>query len=312
LEPQKPEAEQPKDAGSTPMPNSSPLPCDEIWALLPAFAIGATDESEEALIKASLADCPGAAEELAEHMKMAEAMLYSAPPLMAPAQLEHTLRAALTPIPASNTPQPQIGFWERFVTSLQAWLRPPARLANVLALLLLLLLNITWLVQNSELRRQQLLLAAENAELRQQQMELTEQLNEQIDAQYYLTAKVDRQSEAMLLLASESVQRLELAAAQENSPAHASVVWSPEADIAVLYAESFPPLPEDKAYQLWLRKGESREDGGVFTVADDGTGIYIFETSDNLDQFDALGITDEPAGGSPEPTGEAVVRFRRQ
>jgi anti-sigma-K factor RskA len=97
-------------------------------------------------------------------------------------------------------------------------------------------------------------------------------------------------------------------AVEEGSEAIAQVAWLDAANTAVLRAEGFPPLEEGEAYQLWLIRGDQRTSGGLFTVDEYGCGTLIFHPTESLEDFDGMGITPEPASGSPGPTAPPVVR----
>jgi hypothetical protein len=120
-----------------------------------------------------------------------------------------------------------------------------------------------------------------------------------------ITQLLTRQDEVLAALGSSQAQRVELASA--DSSVYASVLWSPETDVALLRTASFPELASDRVYQLWLIRGDERLSGGLFSVDEQGVGTLIFEPGQPLDQFDAVGITAEPAGGSPAPTSNPVV-----
>lgn len=251
--------------------------CAELEALLPAYALGATDPEEAAMVRAALADCPQAAQKLAEYEALAESLLYSAPPQRLPPHLATRIQAAIAqPAPTPARPGPL----DRLRQAWQGW-SLTGRLAGA-ALALLLVVNGYW-IQHT-LRLQQ--------ELRQ--------MNE----------KLQQQNIALFVLASESRQQLTLPPAQEGSQAHASVIWTPEYDTAILLAESFPRLTDDQVYQLWLLKDGERISAGLFTVDDLGAGALVFHTPQPLDQYDIIGITPEPAGGSPGPTAPPVVRLQ--
>lgn len=74
--------------------------------------------------------------------------------------------------------------------------------------------------------------------------------------------------------------------------------------LAVTHA---PLLSEDQQYQIWLIRDGVRTSGGVFSVNEDGYGNLMVSAEQPLDSFDAFGITIEPWGGSPQPTGEKVL-----
>ncbi len=259
--------------------------CDTVKALIPAYALGATDPQEEALIKAHLEHCPEALAELASYAALNEALLYSAPPAQAPPELGERLRRSLHPTATTapaTPPRPGLLAW---VTGLFSGLSGPSfslgQAMTALAVLALVVTNLYWGVQVRALQ--------------QEQAQLTQQLNRQV-------------ATMGLIMTAEEVERVKLPPAQEASSAHAELVWSPENRVAMLYAESFPPLPPDKAYQLWLIRDGERISGGLFRVNEEGQGILVVEAPEPLDHFDAFGITPEPATGSPGPTASPVVK----
>jgi hypothetical protein len=78
-----------------------------------------------------------------------------------------------------------------------------------------------------------------------------------------------------------------------------------------LTVENAPPLDPARQYQLWLVKDGQRSSGGVFSVNEDGYGTLMISADQPLTQFQTFGITIEPAGGSPGPTGARVLRGTR-
>lgn len=71
--------------------------------------------------------------------------------------------------------------------------------------------------------------------------------------------------------------------------------------------DGLPKLDESQQYQLWLIKDGERTSGGVFSVTSSGYGWVYVRTPDPLASYQAAGITIEPAGGSPGPTGDKVL-----
>jgi anti-sigma-K factor RskA len=86
------------------------------------------------------------------------------------------------------------------------------------------------------------------------------------------------------------------------------VLYRPDAgDVALLCVYGLQPLPQEKAYQVWLISGQERVSGGTFRVTDDGYGILLIKPPAPLQNYDGLGVTVEPAGGSPGPTTPRVL-----
>ena len=72
-----------------------------------------------------------------------------------------------------------------------------------------------------------------------------------------------------------------------------------------------PPLPPDRTYQLWFaRPGQSTVTGGAFQVDERGEGIATVTIPAPLDQVRAIAVTEEPAPGSPAPTGDHLLDAR--
>jgi anti-sigma-K factor RskA len=78
-------------------------------------------------------------------------------------------------------------------------------------------------------------------------------------------------------------------------------------EYGTLVVDHLPPLDTDYQYQLWLIDDDQRTSGGVFSVSDNGCSSVEILTSEPLDSYSAFGISIEPAGGSPGPTGQKVL-----
>jgi len=60
---------------------------------------------------------------------------------------------------------------------------------------------------------------------------------------------------------------------------------------------------------VWLtRAGAAPRSAGLFTVDEAGSGALVFETAEPVESFNRVGVTAEPAGGSPGPTSAPIVR----
>lgn len=90
---------------------------------------------------------------------------------------------------------------------------------------------------------------------------------------------------------------------------YGTLVYDPGQPIAVLNAWGLSPLPSNQTYQAWLvtAKGD-RVSGGLFQVA---TGArfttLVINSPSPLSSYVGIGVTVEPAGGSPAPTGARVL-----
>jgi anti-sigma-K factor RskA len=76
----------------------------------------------------------------------------------------------------------------------------------------------------------------------------------------------------------------------------------------VLVVSSLASLPDDQQYQLWLVEEDgSRDSGALFSVDSAGRAQVDVSGSKALPDYTAFGVTVEPAGGSPGPTGQQVL-----
>lgn len=97
-----------------------------------------------------------------------------------------------------------------------------------------------------------------------------------------------------------------------NSPdpqqdAKALLVISDNGQFGTLISDNLTVLKDQQQYQLWLIKDGKRTSGGLFTVNSAGYGWLKVESMTSLLDFQSFGVTIEPLGGSPGPTGPKVL-----
>lgn len=67
--------------------------------------------------------------------------------------------------------------------------------------------------------------------------------------------------------------------------------------------------PEGRAYQVWfVDAAERRVSGGTFRTHPRPYGVYTVTVPLNLQAYVRIGVTLEPEGGSPHPTGPQVLQ----
>lgn len=315
-----------RNTGATsPEENTSTTSAAQLKALLPAYVLGAADPEEVAFVHHHLADDAAAQEDLAAYEQLMEAMLYSARPVTPPPAMEGRLRLALagsarpaaaqadasSPAHAPVAATPNAGG--------RAWHWPRLAWVAAAAAALLFVMNLWWIQQvgalhseNGVLRMQLTTQAATLATL-QNRLETQEAMLSALRSQEAsLQTALAGQTDLLAQVVATAGERYEMPAAQEDSHALATVAWLDQAGVGVLRASDFPTLPPDMAYQLWLIKDGERTSGGLFTVDAAGNGSLIFTPPGPLDDFDGMGVTPEPAGGSLGPTAPPVVTARLQ
>lgn len=94
----------------------------------------------------------------------------------------------------------------------------------------------------------------------------------------------------------------------EGQPYADGVVYlQPESKVALLCVYALPKLDYSQTYQAWLMRDGQRVSAGTFHVNSDGYGALLIDADRPLGEFQQLGITVEPAGGSPAPTTPRIM-----
>ncbi|MGI8856728.1 MAG: anti-sigma factor, partial [Thermomicrobiales bacterium] len=69
-----------------------------------------------------------------------------------------------------------------------------------------------------------------------------------------------------------------------------------------------PPLPPDRTYQLWFRLDDQTRVGiTTFSVDAKGAAVMRLDVPPMAHAYVQCGITMEPRGGSPQPTGPRIL-----
>lgn len=104
-----------------------------------------------------------------------------------------------------------------------------------------------------------------------------------------------------------SLMTVALQGTQFSPNATGMLVISRDGEHGTLIVDGLPPLDQNRQYQLWLIRNGERVSGGVFSVDSQGYGSLWVSSGEPLIHYSSFGVTIEPAGGSPGPTGEKVL-----
>jgi anti-sigma-K factor RskA len=86
----------------------------------------------------------------------------------------------------------------------------------------------------------------------------------------------------------------------------AKVVYSRQLGRSAITVVGLPSLPDDKTYQLWYAgPDETMHPAGLFDTDASGRATAVLQGDANT--ATAVGLTVEPAGGSPQPTTEPLM-----
>lgn len=108
-------------------------------------------------------------------------------------------------------------------------------------------------------------------------------------------------------IAYAKAEIIQLEAAPEQATAGGILLIQNKGVNGILIVDGMQPLTDQQQYQLWLIRADERISGGVFSVNSVGYGYLSVENPRPLSEYDALGITVEPFGGSPGPTSPKVL-----
>ena len=120
----------------------------------------------------------------------------------------------------------------------------------------------------------------------------------------FLWQRVDRLEYAT---SPGGMRAVPLTAADPASRATGYVLISADGDSGALIVDGLPPLGESQQYQLWLIKDGKRTSGAVFSTDEKNYGGTRIRSPLSLHEYSSVGITIEPTGGSPQPTGPRVL-----
>ncbi len=85
------------------------------------------------------------------------------------------------------------------------------------------------------------------------------------------------------------------------------LVVSPDGRYGTLVVDGLPAPAAGKEYQLWLTRDGERDNGGLIQVNQAGYGSLLVYSRAPLRSYQSFGVTLEPLGGSPGPTGPKVL-----
>ncbi len=85
----------------------------------------------------------------------------------------------------------------------------------------------------------------------------------------------------------------------------ARIITSAERGRTVFVGNDLQPVPSDKTLELWLIDDAGAHPAGLFAPDEDGRVVHVVPR--DLTGVDAVGVTVEPAGGSPQPTTDPFL-----
>lgn len=311
---------------------------EQIEELFAVYALGGLTEAEQHEVEAYVAQNPSARLRLDEMIKTAVSLSYAAPPLSPSPEREQELmdrversaaaRRATMPRPVTNGVVKRPFWWQQ----LRAFLTPPLFATFSTAMALIIFLWALFLLrQVATLQRQLLAATTENSSL-QTNLDTLTQEKERLDTQIAAltrdketllaentqlqtangllredNARLSGAREVQALLNSPNIHTISLPGTEEQPEASGQLVIDRENHVAILIVNGMPELPQGQVYQVLLIRGTEHETAETFRVDTQGQGVLLVHSAQPINSFDAVGVSVEPAGGSPQRTGEVIL-----
>ncbi len=258
-----------------------PITCETIADLLPAAALDAVSADERLVVQGHVAGCRRCAAELAELEEAGALLAEAVPQFEPPADLKgRVLAAALAERPSDTAPR------RGGLRLLPTRLHVAPMWGAVAAAVIVSVGSLTWA---ASLQSQIATLSAQ-AQVAQDEREKA--------ASYDAVVNV---------LASNQLAVRSLTPASASLQAKGTVWLDPSTGRGMIMMHGLPQLPPGRAWQLWFVRGDTRESGGLLWTDRGGSGYTLIKVPTNLQSYDSIGITEEPATGSPWPTTPRVV-----
>jgi anti-sigma-K factor RskA len=244
---------------------------DHSWAEYAAsYALGALDDDDRVSFETHLTSCLVCRAEVHAYRDVVGMMAYAAPRIIAPPDLrERVLTEArkLRPIASAPSAKPESS---RRVPWLAA-----ASIAAALAL------GALYYTERTER-------LAGTREIEAAQSELA-----------VVRAGRDRADSLIAVLLAPEVQTAALAS--QGRPPSARLYHNTGRNVVVVVAFDLPPAAAGRTYQLWGLRGGTPTSLGTFNTNPGGRAVVTLPVPSGA-RFELSAVTDEPAGGSPQPT----------
>jgi anti-sigma-K factor RskA len=262
------------------------MTCDDRKDLLLLYAAGGLEPAEAAALRAHLASgCPACAGALAS----AEATLGHLPlaldPVPPPRHVRDRLLARIESERGATAPPIRAGTpaGARRLSWSEAWLRP-ALAAGIAAVVTFLAVSIPARRQTEALEAR---LASQATELRA------------------LSRAVEGAESTLRVLRSPAIDVVTLAGQGTQAGARGRIFWDRSRGVWHFYAADLKPAGAGRTYELWfIDSAQRKTPAGTFDVDAAGEGSIEVAVPADLGTIVLAAVTDEPAGGSPQPTGQ--------
>lgn len=252
--------------------------------LAEGYALGALDDRERLEVEQHIAVCPPCKQQVRSLEDTAQLLGFVASTVTPPLRCKRNVLAKIereqflaTPTRSSRARVPQ-SVWASF------------------AAVALVMMGVYGFSMRQQATQSQLAMASVQADLAQRENEL-----QAMRTQVASFASID---EAI----TDGHVTLRLTSQGQLAGAKASCLMLPGKKEAWLVITGLEPLPADKAFQVWVARGEQRERLQMFAPAPTQKTMHIKITpSEPMDRYEEIMVTVEDKDGAPVPSGETVL-----
>jgi anti-sigma-K factor RskA/putative zinc finger protein len=259
----------------------NPMSHDDARELLAALALDALDAADDAAMRAHLATCAACTAELAE-LRDATAAIAMAPAARGDAARAEQVKARLMArVSASKD--------STLALPVPARRGSPVAQRTAIAAGLLLVVTAAW-----------------SATLWRDRAALQDTLALDARAADSLRVVVAERDKLITGLTGRDMALVRLTSGATHD-AWALMFWNRATHAWTLVAHNLPRPAAGRTYQLWLVTANAKISAGTFEPGAQGEAVVRAVYDLQRDALKAVAVTDEPAGGVPQPTGPFVV-----
>jgi hypothetical protein len=266
----------------------TPMSHDDARALLAEFALDALDGADEAGVRAHLATCAACTAELAELRGTAAAIALAAPAAGDAARAERVKGRLMARVSASKG-----GTLPASVPARRSWV---AAERTAVAAGILLLATAGWSA----------ILWRDRAALRDSLASLSGREAASSRSADSLRLVVSERDKLITGLTGRDMALVRLTSGATHE-AWALMFWNRATNAWTFVAHNLPRPAAGRTYQLWLVTANAKISAGTFEPGAQGEAVVRAVYELQRDALKAVAVTDEPAGGVPQPTGPFVV-----
>ncbi|HJS18493.1 MAG TPA: anti-sigma factor [Anaerolineales bacterium] len=253
-----------------------------IEELLPFYVLDALTDDERELVESYLSEHPEARAQVLDLQRGASAIPYSVSAVEPPRRVKESLMARVASDAAARSGASIADQPTRRAIRFEDIFRVLSFGAATLAILWALVLN------------------AQVAQLRNEISALNNQLAAQAQSLDQIITNLPQNNPSNVVTVS-------LRGTDVQPHAHGQLIADPSEQSAILVITGLSQLEPGSTYQVWLIDGGAPVSAGLLTVDERGQSVLILTSEEDIGSFNSLGISIEPEGGSPQPTGEIVV-----